>query len=251
VLELAVDAPLFLMLIAAAWLALHGDKPCRLFLFAGVGMMISFLFLSGLAVRFLIPLLPFFFLAVARVLQRLGQKRPAIAVLALVYLLTLYGTEFYRQFAMYHPRTWNSLALNIKEHLGSNDVVVFYPGLQQFEFDYFARKVGLRAEEIGFPKTIYEEWRGEGIKGYFYDPPTLADVDALCASLKARPHLGRIWLVTTRTDKIDSGGVVDRRLSQMGDPQDVHFAEAPTPNSLVPVLQMAPPRLIRIDVNRE
>jgi uncharacterized membrane protein len=224
--------PLVLALLGVLYLALTGDRVCRLFVIAGVFLFAGVVFLGLKQPRYFLPILPFLFLAIARAIQVYQCSRwrlTARAVGALVLLV--YTASFISQATMVHPRPWSQLVASVAHNYQPHDMVIFDVLYGQVIFDYYARQAGFHPRESGFPDSIYEWWKRQPCKGWGSPILHKHDLESTTATVEALPRPKTVWLVLYELRYYDPQDALRERLSREGNAVEFDYARTPSATS--------------------
>jgi hypothetical protein len=210
--------PLSVALAGVAYLALvRGDQVCRLFGLVALSVGVGVVALRVNTTRHILPLVPILAVALARVVQywaaRVRLRSAGLIIGTLI--LGLYVAGFFRQAFVHHGRPWQNLVGVVQQNYRPGDEVIFDVLYAQIPFDYFARQVHFRAQETGFPLSIYDWWDKQEFKGWGGPVIMQADLDRLALDIQAqRPNT--IWLVLDETYYYDPHNALLARLRRLG-----------------------------------
>lgn len=134
----------------------------------------------------------------------LQLKLRAAVVAATVTLLALNAVSLVRYHADSSSEDWRAAARYVADRAQPGDVVLFNAASGQLPFDYYYRGLGAPIVEYGVPATLFDS----GIR----EPRTYpADLDRIDRLLTGRP---RIWLLNTRSSRVDPDFLVIKHLNQ-------------------------------------
>ncbi len=223
VLLLLCALPLVITFAATAylWLLRH-DEVCRL---CGITTIVFFLgepllHLDG--TRYLLPLIPFFVLALARVIQVWSATRRwhLLGPIAGALLLAIYTAAFYRQATKQHGRPWQNLVLAVQQSYAPQDLVVFDALYSQVPFDYVANLHHFQPNEAGFPISIADWWQSQNMRGWGGPVILKTDLDNV-ASRIATTTPRTVWLVLYDNNYYDPHNALLSKLRELGQVTEV------------------------------
>jgi hypothetical protein len=232
-LKIVFRFPLAILLAGVLYHAARGDSICRLFVLMSFALACGLFFLLRLfQLRYLLEVLPFLFLAIARTIE-IGWKpkwKPFAAAIAL-FTLIAYSAGFYKEAKIIHDRPLSRLVALLKERYRRNDVLVFYPAQEQVNFDYYAQQARFHPQESGFPDTIYSWWEHESSKGWAVRVGNRAELESAAAGLEKCPQPRTVWLLLKRENIFDPQGLFVKRMSEMGDAMEISYQNRSERNS--------------------
>ena len=246
-LKALLGLPLAICLAGALWLAVRGDRICRLFVLVAIAVFCGMLQMHVYELRYSLPLLPFLFLAISRPLQQTEKPRERMIATALaVLIVATYAVGFVHQATRKYPRDWSTMVSTLKSQYRENDVIVFHPMMTQVLFDYYAGQVGFRPREIGFPQTIYSWWLTAPVKGWAPVAGTKNDLGSVAAELKKRPQPSTVWLVLGNLLVSDPKGQLRARLEETGEGRELKYARILNTPSVNPPNLTLTPKIVAI-----
>jgi mannosyltransferase len=224
--------PVVLVLLGVLYLALTGDRVCRLFVIAGVSVFAGIVFLGLNEPRYFLPLLPLLFLAMARAIQVYERSRWSLVARAMgTFVLLIYVAGFIGQVTMVHPRPWSQLVASLAHNYQPQDVVIFDVIYGQVVFDYYARQAGFHPREFGFPESVYDWWGRQPFKGWGGAIVHKPDLDSATAMVETPPKPRTVWLVLYELKYRDPQDALRERLSRMRNTVGFEYPGVPLPSS--------------------
>jgi uncharacterized membrane protein len=209
--------PIVIVLVGAVYFAMKNDPASRLFLIVTVAVFAGIVVLKLDETRYLLPILPFMFLAMSRIVKEWSNSRwRLLATVIAAFVLVDYAAGFTRQVTRNHPRPWSALVSSVRHNYGQNDVVLFDALYGQVVFDYYAKQVDFHPREVGFPESIYVWWGQQTFKGWGGPVVHKSDLEATVVALEKLPEPKRVWLVLYEANYYDPKQALLTRLSRMG-----------------------------------
>jgi 4-amino-4-deoxy-L-arabinose transferase-like glycosyltransferase len=234
-----------LALLGVLYLALKGDRVCRLFVITGVFLLAGIALLGLTQPRYFLPILPLLFLAMARAFQVYESLRwPLLAKGIGALVLLLYAAGFVRQVTMTHPRPWSQLVASLAHSYHPRDIVIFDVLYGQVVFDYYARQAGFHPREFGFPESVYGWWERQPFKGWAGPVAHKSDLESMAAMVETSPKSRTVWLVLYELSYYDPQDALRGRLSRMGNTVELEYTGRPRDPELLELVEF--PRLVAI-----